>query len=200
LNEAHVISVDPGAKTLGEVRINNSQLAKISRTLAAPCRLVSAPFKRTLNLLFGINRKVNHQFSVKILLLRIICGVSLLAVTAHITNDPADAAGLTIPAVAAVMVIAGISMVFGFFSRLVSLAAGCWFGYNLYSSLMMGNADLVYGMLTIVMIIFFVLGPGLYSIDRLMHKGLVRLTHLHAKKQENRVDYHAYSTIDRRIV
>ena len=198
MNEAHVISVDPGVKTLGELRINEDRLAKISRTLTAPGRHVATPFEGLFNALFGINKRVNGQFSGKMLLLRVVCG-SLLAGTALLPLAPADITSMNIPASALVMAFVGISMVFGFFSRLISLGGACWFGYSLYTSLMGGIPDLTAGALAMVMMIFSVMGPGLYSLDRMMRRGLLRLCRRSRKTRGHGFDYRAYGVVDRRV-
>lgn len=197
MNEAHVISVNPGAKTLGELRVNDNRLTKISRTIA-PHKIVSRPFKRMLNLLFGISSKVNRQFSGKILLLRIVC-CCLLAATALIPLSESDLTILNIPPVAVAMVTAGLSIIFGFFTRLVSLTTACWLAYSMYLSILAGDADMTCGAMIMVMLVFTVLGPGLYSIDRLLLKALLRLTRKRKKKLNSRVDYRAYGIVDRRV-
>ena len=51
MSDTNVISVDPGAKTLGELRVGENRLSRISRRLSGPGKKVTAPFRYTLNLL-----------------------------------------------------------------------------------------------------------------------------------------------------
>ena len=78
MNEANVISVDPGVKTLGELCVNDHRLARISRKISGPGRKVAAPFRHIMNLLFGINRRVNSQLSGKMMILRLTCGTMFI--------------------------------------------------------------------------------------------------------------------------
>lgn len=199
MNEAHVISVDPGVKTLGEICVNNQRLARISRTLSAPGRRVVAPFRKIMNILFGINQKVNNQFSGKMMLLRFVCGVLFVA-SVLVPMDPASILDLQFGVESAMLVGVGISLVLGLFTRLTALAGAVVFGFQVYVALTAGIVEAMPAAIMMLMLFFSVMGPGLYSVDSLMRKGLIKLSRTRARARKPvAFDYRAYTIIDRRI-
>ena len=120
MNEANVISVDPGVKTLGELCVNDHRLARISRKISGPGRKVAAPFRHIMNLLFGINRRVNSQLSGKMMILRLTCG-TMFILMALLPMEMTDILAARFTADSIMLCAIGISMIFGLFSRITTL-------------------------------------------------------------------------------
>lgn len=200
MNEAQVISVNPAEKTLGERLFKEDKFARISRTLSP--RRVGTSAKKVLNLALGLNSRVNGAYSAKMLFLRFLCG-SVIILSVLLPMHPSDIMAFNFDTYKLMMCILGISMVFGFLSRLTALSGMAWFGYMLYSSIMGGNADILAGATTMIMAIFCVLGPGSYSIDQLTRRGIYKLFRRSPNKRAHhdngRFDYRAYSSVERRV-
>lgn len=204
MNEAQVISVNPGTKTLGELNISENKLSRISRRLTAPARNMVSPFKKIVDLLFGLNSKVNAQFSGKMMLLRLLFG-SLLIASVLLPMHPDDILALDFGPHSIALIIFGVSMVFGFLSRLVSLGCAGWFGYRVYASIMVANPDITAVSLLMFAVMFWVLGPGLYSVDQMIRHILFTLSSKYRQRQiRNRMikasGYRAYSSVADRVL
>lgn len=199
MNQANVISVNPGVKTLGELHVSDHKIARISRTLAAP-RHIANPLRAVTNALLGINSRVNARFSGKMLLIRMIGGALLLFM-----GLPALAAtGFDLTATGTEALIecgAGLLLILGLFCRMSSAAAAGWFGYSFYMSLMAGLPDVGYAALSAVMLIFVVLGPGRFCIDQFIRRGVYALGRLRRSRnrRQHGLDYRAYAMMDRRV-
>lgn len=202
MSDTNVISVDPGAKTLGELRVGENRLSRISRRLSGPGKKVTAPFRYTLNLLFGINRCVNTRFSGKMMLLRLICGGLFIVMTLVPMSIPGImAANFTTDAI--VLTAVGISIILGLFSRMTTLAGAVWFGILFSISLEKYEPDMTCAAIMMVMAIFSVLGPGLYSMDRYIRRLILCLIRAGKKKtarcKKGGIQYNAYGSVDRRV-
>lgn len=203
MNEANVISVDPGVKTLGELCVNDHRLARISRKISGPGRKVAAPFRHIMNLLFGINRRVNSQLSGKMMILRLTCG-TMFILMALLPMEMTDILAARFTADSIMLCAIGISMIFGLFSRITTLTGTVWFGIALYNSMAVSEPDTMSAMLVMVTAIFSVLGPGLYSMDRYLRRALIILAQKSIKKGRRKnckagVTFRAYNDVDRRV-
>lgn len=200
MNETNVISVNPGVKTLGELCVNEHRLARISRKISEPGRKAVAPFRRVLNHLFGINRKVNAQLSGKMMVLRLICGTLFIAL-ALVPMSMSEIREANFTADSIVLCAAGISMAAGLFSRLTTMAGAVWYGISLYNSITVSEPDAASAMLVMVMAIFCVLGPGLYSVDRYLRRAIMALVRggKKTRRHERGISFRAYGDVDRRI-
>ena len=202
MSDPNVISVDPGAKTLGELRVGENRLSRIIRRLSGPGKKVTAPFRYTLNLLFVINRCVNTRFSGKMMLMRHLCGGLFIVMTLVPMSIPdIMAANFTTDAI--VLTAVGISIILGLFSRMTTLAGAVWFGILFSRSREKYEPDMTCAAIMMVMAIFSVLGPGLYSMDRYIRRLILCLVRAGKKKtarcKKGGIQYNAYGSVDRRV-
>lgn len=200
MSKAQVISVNPGVKTIGELS-RYDRLARLSRAIAPTGVSHKSLFKKAVNMLFGLNKGVNTQLSGKLMLLRILCG-GLMVSSVILPMAPADLFSFNIATESIVMIALGTSLLLGFLSRLTSYAGVAWFGYMLTLSLIEGVPEVSYGALMLLMLVFSVLGPGLFSADQLLRKALFairRSARQRKQKDPTVLDYRAFSQVERRI-
>lgn len=200
MSKVQVISVNPGVKTMGELSIYN-RLARLSRAIAPTTVRHHSLFKRTINLLFGLNKGVGTRLSGKLMLLRLLCG-GLMVSSVAIPMTSAEILSLQMGMESVIMFALGISLMLGFLSRLTSYTGVAWFGYNLALSLIQGVPEVSYGALMLLMLVFSVLGPGLFSADQLLRKALFamrRNMRQRRRKDATVLDYRAFAQVERRI-
>ncbi len=200
MSKVQVISVNPGVKTIGELSRYN-RLARLSRAIAPTTAKHHSLFKRTVNLLFGLNKGVDTRLSGKLMLLRLLCG-SLMVSSVAIPMISAEIFSFQMGIESMVMLTLGVSLMLGFLSRLTSYAGVAWFGYNLALSLIAGVPEVSYGALMLLMLVFSVLGPGLFSADQLLRKALFamrRSMRQRKRKDATVLDYRAFAQVERRI-
>ena len=203
MNSVRVISVNPSEKTLGEKLFNQNRLSTISRCLAKPGRKLGFSWAKFANFLFGINRNVNSQLSGKLFLLRLLCGAAVLAsVLVPMHPDAVMAFDFELMKVPALLF--GTMLVTGLFLRPASVVAAGWFGFIAYRSVMAGAFDLEAASMTLVALIFTVLGPGRYAIDQIFRHAVFALGRINRRKRSRKagrgLDYRAYVSVDRRVV
>lgn len=203
MGRAQIISVNPGVKTTGEIGSRYGKLARISRTIAPTVKTPKTMFYKELNLLFGLNKGVNTQLSVKLLLLRVVCG-ALMVLTVLLPMTTNEIVSMQFAIESMVMCLLGVSLLLGFLSRITSYAGVAWSGYNLVTSIMNGTPDMACGALMLLMLVFSVLGPGMFSADQLIRKSVMaarRTARQHRGKVKHsaNLDYRAFSQVEHRI-
>lgn len=202
MNNAKIISVNPGIKTLGELNINEINLARLSRTISRPGQS-SSYVKNILNFVFGLNSRVNTHFSSKMLALRVIAGTFMTGLGAMALIGSAAVAMPHLLAVAACAL--GISMLSGTFMRLVSVAVAITGAYSLYLSVTAGAADMTSVMVAMVACFGAVLGPGHYSADMYLRRSLHRIYRNANRYDPDRnasnlhFEYNAFASVDDRL-
>jgi len=160
-------------------------------------------FYKELNLLFGLNKGVNTQLSGKLLLLRVVCG-ALMVLTVLLPMTTNEIVSMQFSIRSMVMCLLGVSLLLGFLSRITSYAGVAWFGYNLVTSIMNGTPDMACGALMLLMLVFSVLGPGMFSADQLIRKSVMAARRT-ARQNRGKVkhganlDYRAFSQVEHRI-
>lgn len=161
-----VISINPGAKTLGAiyeegVKNDNSFPALVSRITVTP-RL-----KDTLNFLTGISTPQVNGFSSRLLLMRVITSALLIAAAVLMFQSGGDM-HVAIP-----MAVTGCSLVLGFMTRIVATGT---LGYFIFLSVngTMDPATVV--IMGFVSIVFAISGPGIYSVDQCLRKTIFRIS------------------------
>lgn len=203
MGKARIISVNPGIKTIGELGLKSSRLARISRTIANSGIYKKSLFRKTINLLFGIDNRIDTRLSSKLMLLRVLCGV-LMVSSVLVPMSPSAIVSLDFGPMPAMMCLLGISLTLGFLSRLTSYAGAGWFGYNLAMSIIHATPDASAGALMLLMLVFSILGPGMFSTDQLIRRGLFSLRrrileNRHRKGRRPELDYRAFSQLEHRI-
>lgn len=209
MGNARIISVNPGAKSLGAS--NPDMLKRLARGYrnATPEVSVVGP-KAFADFIFGINRNVSSVWSGKLLGIRLLIG-ALLIVSALMSG--VDFHYLLF---SNVQLVVGIMFIVGLFERMAALVGIAF--YLLFfiwdSHLIVANntTEIVTAILHSTEILFVVLlivgavvGPGRYSIDQLMRRSIVnRIKTSEAQKQairrqkeaDARLSYKAYMAND----
>ncbi|MDE7180708.1 MAG: hypothetical protein K2N88_05870 [Muribaculaceae bacterium] len=200
MNNANVISVNPGVKTLGELNINEINLARLSRTISNTGRSTSS-FKKALDFTFGIGRTTASSMSSRLLAVRTVAG-SLFS--AFGTLSLAGSSMIALPHLLAVSsLVLGLSLLTGLCTRIASLAAAAMAFIASYSALMSGTLDSTALLVAVSGVVFCVLGPGRYSADAYLRSGLHRIyRNMHRYDPERNADklnfeYNAFSAVDR---
>lgn len=204
MNQANVISVNPGQKTLGELHINEHRLARISKAISGPSP-ISSPLKKFFNTFFGINSKVNAQYSKKILLSRVLIGALYIYIGLQgvIAGDSwSSMSGYEIATA-----ILGASIFTGLLTRVTGIAGVILYGIISYSAWIQGDIDISGIMMLLPAIIMIITGPGRYSIDQMIRYRLftglqgMKSRHRQNRRKENlRYGYRAYANVDRRVM
>ena len=100
-----------------------------------------------------------------------------------------------------IMAALGISIGFGFLTRVTGIAVSAIVGYQAIASFSTLTPDVAAAALASVAFIFAVLGPGKYSCDSYL-RNMLRRSMSNTKKNsttETGFDYRAYNNIDSRL-
>lgn len=196
MNIANVISVNPGVKTLGELRINDRALGTIGRKLSLKRKKAVSPLKTAVNLALGLNSRVTSFFSGKMMLLRLIFGALFISM-ALVPMTPEAILSGSFDTVSAVECAVGVSVAFGLFARLASLFATGFFGWIFYLSCEGGNIEWMYAVITAVTLTVCVLGPGMYCIDQFIRRCIYHMSSRRKEQKNDCMSYNAYLKVDR---
>lgn len=203
MNNANVISVNPGVKTMGELNMPKINLARISRKLTRPGN--NTPhFRKALHFALGIDSKTTSRFSGKMAIVRLITGCLFISFGIVPLIESGMNPGACEP-IELLSLALGISVFFGFMTRIVTIAATGFFAYLFYTSMTVGEPDMLYLLSGCISAIICVLGPGRYSLDQLMSRGLQgihtrsRQSGSHRRSMETSVGYNAFGSVDRRV-
>ncbi|MDE6258138.1 MAG: hypothetical protein K2M53_07160 [Muribaculaceae bacterium] len=191
MSSLNVISINPAQSAKSalhpEVFERIAREYRVNRDMTK----INLSAKRTINFIFGISKRISRSMSVKLLAARFVAGSSLIGFSLY--------QGLSLEAFSAswAMMIFGLSLVFGFFNRFVSLAALGFFGFlSVNSAMATSTPDWITIIPAIGALFFLFAGPGLYSVDQLMRKASFKYAKAHAKAKaeklaENRLSYRA---------
>lgn len=202
MNNANVISVNPGIKTMGELNIEEITLSRISRTISNPGQK-SSTFKHILNATFGINSDVTSRWSAKLASIRVAAGSIMLALGAFSLQGAQ--AGMAPQALGIVSIALGVSLILGLFTRLISIGALGVAIAIAFESISGGALDSTALTVALSGIIMGILGPGHYSLDQIMRKGLYTLYRNRNRHDPDRdpsriaFDYSAFASVDTRL-
>lgn len=130
---------------------------------------MSLSAKKTINLFFGINKTISRRKSIYLLAGRALAGFALIGSALYV--------GLNIHSFSASwgMLILGISLICGFFSRFISFVATGFFGYMAYlSTLTTGTPDYLTIFSALLSLTFFISGPGMFSMDQFTRRFLIK--------------------------
>lgn len=189
MNKPNVISINPGQKTLGQLHQEaeryNPVVKQLVSTISSTVRL-----KACLNFFTGIDTKTMKGASARILLLRLFTAV-LLASFAYAVINPGVLAisdAVLVPALnsvygnialsASIFVMAA-SILLGFMTRIVSVAAFPYF----ISMVLQGTLPIsIASALLFVALGYIILGPGIFSVDQCIRKTIFRSYKRRAKR------------------
>ncbi|MDE7412762.1 MAG: hypothetical protein K2N05_03090 [Muribaculaceae bacterium] len=182
MSSINVISIDPAQSAKSALH------PEVFERIARECRFsrdvkhynVSA--QKSINLAFGINKKVSKTKSRNLLLLRSVAGISLVA--------SAFAQGLDFTSFSAswAMVIMGISMVFGLFSRVISIMSATFFTYVLaISGLEISLANISAAAAVLFSVTLFITGPGKFSFDNILRRSMIRYAKVSSRRKAEKL-------------
>lgn len=180
VEKINVISVNPGAKPKGAMQ------NELFNRLATPIKILDNPVRHTkfrplINFLSGINSNVNTAWSVKLLMVRLIAGATLL-VTGILNYH--GIYGYNVPSM---LITLGVAMIIGLFSRILSgvgavvfasVMALAYFGmttpYLPYTVLTEGVLNYGYLLSSVLLILCAMIGPGRFSLDQLIRAAILQ--------------------------
>lgn len=202
MNNANVISVNPGIKTMGELNIEEINLSRISRTLSNPGQ-ANSTFKSILNATFGIDSNVTTHWSSKIAAIRILSGLILLST--GIVSLTGGQLGLAEHTMSVISIVLGASLIMGLLTRLVSAGALIAGIVVMAESLSAGTLNPASVTVALSGAVMGILGPGHYSVDQILRRGIFRLYRNRHRNDPERdpskiaFDYSAFASVDFRM-
>lgn len=189
MDKAKIISVNPADWTRGEAALRNKKNA--TSRVAVLTKMARTHKKSSfVDFITGISKGTNKSASVKLLLVRLLCGAIFITAGAMGLSN-----GMSEP-LSAVSLAIGISIVTGLATRLATLGGAAFFGiqcHSLFISGIMPDAVLA-GAFAAVALLLAVLGPGLYSVDQLIRR-LVKGRHaprIRRPEKQRPLTYRAY--------
>lgn len=202
MNLAQVISVNPSVKTLGELSAPSEKyMSGISRALSNPEKRVSSLFVGMVNMISGINSKTNKQLSYKVLYIRLIIGLMLIAFSINpMVSQPVSALSVT----TVLTFLLGCTIIAGFLTRPATIGAALFFSTMFIQSISSGSVDNMSGLMMVMMLVISIMGPGMFSLDRIIRRNLLSMRgKIQTKKFNSRyngtsVYYTAYADIEKR--
>lgn len=190
MNKPNVISINPGQKTLGQLHQEaeryNPVVKQLVSTISSTVRL-----KACLNFFTGIDTKTMKGASARILLLRLFTA-GLLASFAYAVINPyalAISDAVLVPALnsvqgnialAASIFVMATSILSGFMTRIISVAAFPYF----IPMVLQGTLPIsIASALLFVALGYIILGPGIFSVDQCIRKTIFRSYKRRAKRR-----------------
>lgn len=181
MNKPNVISINPGQKTLGQLHQEaeryNPVVKQLVSTISSTVRL-----KACLNFFTGIDTKTMKGASARILLLRLftaglmasfayaVMNPSVLAISDAVLVPALDSVQGNIALAVSIFVMAA-SILLGFMTRIVSVAA---FPYFIPMVLQGALPISIASALLFVALGYIILGPGIFSVDQCIRKTIFR--------------------------
>lgn len=195
MNNINVISINPAQSAKGalhpEVFERIAREYRVNRDTAK----INVSSKRAINFLFGINKGITTRQSAALFSTRSILGLGMTAC--------GIISGITLTAFtpATMMVVLGVSLFSGLFTRLTSAAAMGVFGFFSAMSYLSGMMpDITVIASFAIALLFMVVGPGRFSIDQIMRQAMYKSAKRRARARaiklaENRLSYRAIQYI-----
>lgn len=189
MDSPHIISVNPGISNVGE---RLQEAARYNHTVKSIVTGITRRPKYTtlVNSLTGISSKTMSGTSGRILLLRIFT-VLMLGAAVYYGPTAGMQPSLMIPAI-----VLGISLLLGFMTRIVSIGAMATFTYFAIQG---PASPAICIALAFTALVFTILGPGIFSTDQFIRKGILRRANIlrRAKKKSGRdIDSHSHPKFD----
>lgn len=191
MSSINVISINPAQSA--KSALHPEVFERIAREYRVDREMtkINLSAKRSINFAFGISKRISRSMSVKLLAARAIAGVTMISFAVY--------QGLSIASfsMAWMMLILGSSLLCGLFTRFTSLISLAFFGYvGIMTAVTNATPDFAAIIPALISIIFMVAGPGIYSMDQIMRRGMFRYAKQHARSKaiklaENRLSYRA---------
>lgn len=185
MSSVNVISINPAKSAKSALHPEVFERIAREYSISRDTTKMNISAKRTINFIYGINKKIGKTLSINLLVARTIIAAALTAGTIW--------TGLSLIAFtpAWMMLILAGSLLFGLFSRVISFGSALYFGCLASTApewMMIASAG--------VSFLFFLSGPGLFSIDQLLRRASFRYAKRRARSKaiklaENRLSYRA---------
>ena len=185
MNQPTVISINPAAKPRGILLQDAKRYAAVATRIKNSIS-ITPQLKESLNFFTGINSRTMSGASGRILFLRLLTGIIMLGYSSIIfyTVGLSDAAvGLS---------VFGASLLFGFMTRIMGIAAIGVFGWMAYT----GSCSMeLAAAIGFVALVFAVLGPGIFSTDQCLRKAVFRAAKRKARNAYMKLDFNYRSYV-----
>ncbi|MDE7441508.1 MAG: hypothetical protein K2M69_05010 [Muribaculaceae bacterium] len=185
MSSVNVISINPAKSAKSALHPEVFERIAREYSISRDTTKMNISAKRTINLVYGINKKIGKTISINLLVVRVLFAAALIGGSIWM--------GLSMTAFTAswMMLILGTSLLFGLLSRVTSLVSGVYF-----SVLAASNPEWLTIASAAVALLFFFAGPGLFSIDQLLRRSSFRYAKHRARAKaiklaENRLSYRA---------
>lgn len=160
MSDLNVISINPSQTTLGSLQPEVAErLLRVRKAGVATKRTGGS--KGFLDFVWGVNPSSTRRVSGKMFAVRAMMGAYFVVISVMNFTGVAELGNC-------VMFALGVSMILGFFQRLVSFGGACWFGYFAVKAALVGVVDNMDIMLSLCCMAMSILGPARYSVDMLM--------------------------------
>ena len=191
MSSINVISINPAKSAKSALH------PEVFERIARECRVnrdmtnMTLSAKKTINLFFGINKSISRRKSTTLLIARTVAGLALIAGAFY------SGLGLSSFSASWGMLVLGISLISGLFSRFTSFIGAGFFGYMTYmSTLISGTPDVAIIFSAFLSLTFFISGPGMFSVDQILRRNLIRYAKVRSrikaeKLAANRLSYRA---------
>lgn len=192
MNQLNVISINPGESTQAALHqeLFDSAVRQYAPDAYSHLFRTRDSFRDRTDFIFGISKGFSSANSGRILSCRILAASGLAAFALLALNPVSMAAMICLGMAAAI----GL----GLFTRVVSFSAICAFGFLFWETFSQGEAMPFMLLVPVVAGLFFTIsGPGLYSIDQLIRKSLLKMHKAYAQKRADaraaeRLSYKAF--------
>lgn len=160
MSDLNVISINPSQTTLGSLQPEVvEKLLRVRKSGVAVKR--ASRSKGFLDFVWGVNPSSTRRVSGKMFAVRAMMGAYFVVLSLMNFSGVAELGNC-------VMFALGVSLILGFFQRLVTFAGACWFGYFAVMAALGGIIDNSMLMSAIGCMAMAILGPARYSLDMLM--------------------------------
>lgn len=185
MSSVNVISINPAKSAKSALHPEVFERIAREYNISRDTTKMNISAKRTINFIYGINKKIGKTMSINLLVARLLFAAAFIGGSIWM--------GLSTTAFTAswMMLILGTSLLFGFLSRGTSLVSALYF-----IVVATNNPEWLTITSAAVAIMFFISGPGLFSIDQLLRRSSFRYAKRRARAKaiklaENRLSYRA---------
>ncbi|MDE6409200.1 MAG: hypothetical protein K2K81_03005 [Muribaculaceae bacterium] len=191
MSSINVISINPAQSA--KSALHPEVFERIAREYRVDSEMtkINLSAKKTINFAFGINKRITRSISVKLLSVRAVAGLGLIGFSMF------QGLSLSSFSLTWMMLILGVSLLSGLFTRFSSLISFGIFSYfGTMTALATGSLDYACIAASLISLVFMITGPGKFSTDQIIRRSLFRYAKNHARAKaiklaENRLSYRA---------
>jgi len=188
MTQPTVLSIDPGANTRGAIQEEAKKYGSLATNIVARIG-VTPRLKDTLNTLTGIDASTMSGASSRIFFLRFIIGALLISGAVF---SWLHGMSVLITASAATL---GICLIFGFMTRLISLAALPGLAIMTWHGMIAPEFSVP---MLLTALVFAVTGPGIFSTDQFIRRAAFRASRrrrIRRNVRNPKLDYRCYTRL-----